>query len=157
MKHEHQKLDEKARLCIRNETMIAEILVRNYVRKFALSCFAGLTVFVGLVFLNIALFTYLQTLWGSVWTPMAIGIGNFVLAGLAIGLAILLKPGSEIDLAKDIRKLSVSTLEEELQSTQIASGLLGTLAGVKNSSVAKLLLPAVISIVSAVRHHRTKV
>jgi hypothetical protein len=151
-----KNLSEKARLCVRSETMIAEILVRSYARKFALSCFAGLTIMMGLVFLNIALFTYLQILWGPVWTPLALGLGNFALACIAVGLATLVKPGPELQMALQLRKLSTNTLEDELQSMQITGGLLGSLGGAGNSSVAKLLLPAVISVVSAVRSRKAK-
>jgi hypothetical protein len=151
-----KSLSEKARLCVRSEAMIAEILVRNYARKFILSCFAVLTTLMGLVFLNIALFTYLQTIWGPVWTPLAVGLGNFALVGLSVGFATLVKPGPELEMARELRKLSVSTLEEELQSVQVASGLFGTLARADNSTVTKLLVPAVISIVSAMRHRKTK-
>jgi hypothetical protein len=147
---------EKARLCLRSEGMVAEILARSYARKLALSCLAVLTTSMGLVFLNVALFTYLQSIWGPVWTPLAIGVGNLVLAGFAIGLATVVKPGSELEVAKDLRKLSINTLEDELQSSQIANGVFGTLTGANNSNVAKLLLPAVISIVGALRKKRTK-
>jgi hypothetical protein len=149
-----KSLSEKTRLCIRSEAMIAEILVRSYARKFALSCFAALTILMGVVFLNIALFIYLQMLWGPVWTPLVIGLGNFALAGLAVGLASLMKPGPELQMALELRKLSATTLEEELQSMQFASGLLGSLGGAPNFSVTKLLLPAVISIVGAMRRRK---
>ncbi len=151
-----KSLSEKARLCVRSEAMIAEILVASYVRKIALSCLAILTTLTGLVFLNIAAFAYLQTLWGPVLTPFVIGLGNFILAGLSLAMMALMQPGPDLAMARELRRLSINTLEEEFQSDQGVGGLFGPLAGEHNSNIAKLLLPAVISIVGSLSRRRAK-
>ena len=124
-----------ARLCVRSEALIAEIRLRTLARKMILTSFAVLTALMGLAFINMALFVYLQSMWGPVWTPLAIGLANFALAALALLAAMLVRPGPELAMAEEMRKLSGSSLE-----------------GASDSNIARLLIPAVISIVSAMRH-----
>jgi hypothetical protein len=144
-----QGIARHARLYARSEAMVAEIRLRAYGRKLALVGLGVLTALMGLAFLNLAAFVYLQFLWGPVWTPLAIGLVNFAIAALAMLAAAAAKPSPELALAKELRTLSGNALEEEFQASHPIGGMLGALGGGSDSSIARLLLPAVISIVSS--------
>ncbi len=144
-----QNVARSARLYARSEAMVAEIRMRTYGRKLALTSLAVLAVMMGLAFVNLAAFLYLQSLWGPVWTPLAIGLANFAIAALALLLALSAHPGPELALAKELRTLSGTALEEEFQAVHSVGGLLGALGSGSEGKIAQLLLPAVITIVSS--------
>lgn len=63
-------------------------------QKFVLTSFAVLASIMGLAFIKMAAFAYLQSIWGPLWTPLLVG------------------------LAKELHKLSGNALEAEFQSGQ---------------------------------------
>jgi hypothetical protein len=150
-----QTVVRQARLYVRAETLIAEIRFRIYLRKIALATVALSVALLGLVMLNIAMFTYLQSLWGPVWTPLALGLANLALAIIAMVAAIAAKPGPELALAEELCKSSSAGLEAGFQSGGEAQGILGTLTGRSmEAQAANLLIPAISSIISALRRRK---
>ncbi len=135
------------RLCIRSEAMVAEIKLLTYARKIMLASLAFLVGLIGFAFMNLALFEYLQSLWGPIGAPLAIGLGNIVCAAGLLLLAKMVKPGPELALAEDLRNLAGSELESQFQSQSESSG-------VNSSSVVRLLVPTIISIVSAMQRSK---
>ena len=100
-----------ARLYARSEAMVAEIRLRSYARKLGFTALAILTAVMGLAFLNLAAFLYLQTFLGPVMTPLVIGVVNFLIAGLALTLALLAHPGADLEMAKDLRSVASRSLK----------------------------------------------
>ncbi len=149
-----QNLIESTRLVVRAEVMITEIKLLTYARKIAFTVIGILTGLMALAFINVAAFVYLQSLWGPVLTPLAVGLANFAFAALALIGASSAKPGPELAMAEELRKLSASTLESAVQGGSSGIGLLGTSSGTRNSNVAALVLPSVISIIRTIRKTR---
>jgi hypothetical protein len=147
-----QTLAKSARLYARSEFLITEIQLKTFARKLALISLAVLTAFMGLAFINMAAFAYLQTLLGPVWTPLSVGFANLILAGFALLAAVLTHAGSDLAMAKELRKLSGDALEAEFQAGHSVGGFQ---AGQSDSNIARLLIPAVISIVGAMRRRKT--
>lgn len=143
-----------ARLYARSEAMVAEIRLRSYARKLGFTALATLTAVMGLAFLNLATYLYLQTFLGPVMTPLVIGLANFVIAGLALALALLAHPGPELDMAKNLRNVASNALEDEFQASSPIGGLAGALGGESDKSIVRLLLPVVISIVSSLSRRK---
>ena len=140
-----------ARLYARSEAMVAEILLRVYARKFVFASLALLALAMGLVFLNLAAYSYLQSIWGPVWTPLAISLANFGLAALALLVAVFAHPGPELSLAKDLRNNAGQALEDEFQSQSALTGITGAQG---DAGLARLLLPIVISIVGSLSRRK---
>ena len=140
---------QSARLYARSEAMVAEIRLRVATRKIAFITLGILTGVMGLAFINVAAYIYLQTLLGPVWTPLAIGLANFAIAAIAVALAISAHPGPELAMAKELRNAASSALEDEFQTASPLGSLAGALGGGSDSRFVSLLLPAVISIISA--------
>jgi hypothetical protein len=150
-----QTIVRQARLYVRAETLIAEVRFRIYLRKIALATVALSVALLGFVMLNIAMFAYLQSLWGPVWTPLALGLADLTLAAIAIAAAFATKPGPELALAEELRKSSAASLEAGFQAGGEAQGILGTLAGRSiETQAASLLIPAISSIISALRRRK---
>ena len=149
-----QSLINHVRLYVRSEAVVAEIWLKVFVRKFALTSIAILAAVMGLAFVNIALYSFLVSLWAPVWTPLVIGLGNIVLAFGAMLGAILAKPGSELPMAEELRKLSSDALGADFNGTGPAFGMFGAQGGIDNSQITRLLIPAIVSIVGALRRHK---
>jgi hypothetical protein len=151
-----QNIARSARLYARSEAMVAEIRMRAYGRRLAFTSLAVLAVMMSLAFINLAAFLYLQSLWGPVWTPLGIGLANLSIAAVALLAANSARPGPELTLAKELRKLSSGALEAEFQTPPSVGGVLGALGSGHEATIARLLLPAVISIVSSLGRTKTE-
>ena len=143
-----QSLARNAQLCIRSEFLVAEIKLRHYQRKLGLAAIAVAFALLGLIFLNISLFQALETAWGAIWTPLIIGLANLALAAIAILIAAGSKPGPELAMAEDLRKLSVTAFAGDLQGNQSLS------AGLIETNTARLLIPALTLIIGALRRKK---
>jgi hypothetical protein len=143
-----QSLARNARLYARAEGLVAEIRLRLLARKLVLSVLAVAVALLGLVFVNMALFSYLESTWGSVWTPLALGLANFVLAIPVLLIAASAKPGPELAMAEDLRKAAAAALEEDFHSGQGLSGFAG------ESNAARLLIPTIGLIIGALRRKK---
>lgn len=142
---------KNTQLYVRSEALVAEIKLRVYFRKLGLAVFAGAVALLGLTLLNISLFRALETAWGPIWTPLFLGLGNFALAVIALLIAATAKPGPELAMAEDLRKLSAKAVEADLQSTQSVGG------GLIEAGAARLLIPALASIIGTMRRKKTMV
>jgi hypothetical protein len=143
-----QSLAKNAQLYVRSEVLVAEIKLRLYFRKLGLAVFAAAVALLGLTLLNISLFHALETAWGPIWTPLILGLANFALAVIALLIAATAKPGPELAMAEDLRKLSAIAVEADLQSSQSLGG------GLIEASAARLLIPALASIIGALRRKK---
>lgn len=143
-----QSLARNARLYARAEGLVAEIRLRLLVRKLVLSVLAVAVALLGLVFVNIALFNYLVSAWGPVWTPLALGLINFALAIPVLLIAASAKPGPELSMAEDLRKAAAAALEEDFHSGQGLGGFAG------ESNAARLLIPTIGLIIGALRRKK---
>ncbi len=141
---------QSARLYARSEAMVAEIRLRVLARKLAFTLLGILAGVMGLAFINLAAFLYLQSFLGPVWTPLSIGLANFLIAGIALAVALLSHGGADLDLAKDLRSVSSKALEEELQAPSSLGGLAGP-----GPSFVRLLLPVITLIVSSLTQRKT--
>ncbi len=141
-----------ARLYARAEGLVAEIRLRLLARKLVLSVLAVAIALLGLVFVNIALFNYLESAWGPVWTPLALGLANLALAIPLLLIAAAAKPGPELAMAEDLRKAAAAALEADFLAGQ---GLVGTLSGFAGeSNAARLLIPTIGLIIEALRRKK---
>jgi hypothetical protein len=146
-----QALAKSARLYARSEFLVTEIQMKTYARKFVLTSLAVLAAIMGLAFINMAAFAYLQSIWGPVWTPLLVGLANFILAALAWLAAVLTHSSSDLAMAKELRKLSGNALEAEFQSSHSVGGSHG---GANDTTIVRLLIPAVVSIIGAMRRRK---
>lgn len=148
-------LSRHFRLMLRGELLVVQAKLGFAMRRTLILAFALLLAGVGLVFLNIALFAWLSPLWGPVWTPAGLGLINLALAGLAVGVALVLRPGPELVLAEEIRAMAGESLEAEIRATPVLGALAGGGAGgLERTALAGLLVPVAGSIIGALGKRR---
>ncbi|MCX7344557.1 MAG: hypothetical protein NTU78_02260, partial [Alphaproteobacteria bacterium] len=75
---------------------------------------------------------------------------NFALAGIALLIAALVKPGPEIALAEELRNLSTQEIEAELR----AMPLLGGLGSGDRLQMTQLIVPALTAIIGSLAKRR---
>lgn len=150
-----QSLARNFRLYVRATALVAEIRLRLQLRKTVLAVLVLAAAIAGLGMIDLAAFRALETAWGPLWTPLALGLANLALAAV-LGLAILaLKPGRELAAAADLRQMAYNFMEADLKSVPDGSGLLtGLLAGSTELQTARLLIPVITTIIGALRRSR---
>jgi hypothetical protein len=150
-----EQLTRHARLYARSLALIGEIRVRARIRKLLLGVFAvGMAIF-GLGMLNLGLYHALTSIWGEIWTPLIIGLGDLVIAGLAILAGAAMKHGPELRIAEELRDSLADDISADLQSLRSLQGLASLLGGPADTSTARLLIPVVGIIIGALRKRRS--
>lgn len=102
----------------RAETIIADIHFRHYLGRSGLRAFAGLIAVFGLMMLNVTGFFAFEPVWGATWAAAAVSACDFVLAAVLVGIAAVLKPGRELDLAMEVRQTALTALETNGRTLQ---------------------------------------
>jgi len=145
-----------ARVYARTEVLIAEIRMRSYFRKLAIASFAVALAVLGAGLLNLAAYKALEQLWGPVWTPLVLGLTNVAVAAAALIIAAATRPGPELAMAEELRKVSAAAMEQELRDAGSLTGLMSLLGGSSlEHGTARLLVPAITAIVGALRRRKT--
>ena len=141
------------------DSLIGKIWLNVMARRFGLFVFAGLIAVFGLGMTDVAGFYALQAPVGPVWAAAIVAIANFVLAAIAILVARNSGPGSEIELALDVRKMAIEAIQADARDLKVTIDALGqeirdakdTIAefvhNPLDSAMQKLLIPAAISLI----------
>jgi hypothetical protein len=104
--------------------------------------------------LNLAFYAALESLWGPVWTPLALGVIDLGLAALAVLVAALRKPGPELTVAEEMRSLAGTALEEQFQAGIPGANMLAGLTSGSDNATLRLLVPIATALIGAVRKRK---
>lgn len=147
----------------KTDTLIGRIWLGVMARRFGLFALAGLVAVFGLGMANVASFYALQTPVGPVWAAAIVAIVDFVIAAVVLLVARNSRPGPEIDLAFDVRKMAIQSLQTDTQDVRLTieaigrdirdakASIINLMQNPLDAAAQKLLLPAVLSIVRALR------
>lgn len=145
------------------DTLIGKIWLKTLAQRIGLFAFAGLIAVFGLGMANVAGFYALEQPVGPVWAAVIVAAVDFVIAAIVLLAASNAKPGPEIELAFDVRKMAVDALQadaRELKATidmlgqemrEVKQGLVGLVHHPLDTAAEKLLIPAAISIIRGIR------
>ena len=148
------------------DSLIGKIWVTVIARRFGLLAFAGLIAAFGLAMANVAALYALQASIGSVWAAAAVAVADLVIAAFVILLARRCEPGPELQLALEVRRMAIESIETDAGDLKTAINALGqeirdakqTLVGFVHNpldvAAQKLLVPAAIAIVRGLRSKR---
>jgi hypothetical protein len=140
------------RVLWRAERIIAETRLRILLRRSLLFALGGLVAVFGLGMSNVAAYVFLTPLWGAIWAALATAIGDFVIAGLVIVIALSARPGAELAAAAELRDASVEGLEAELAPLQERFAWLSRAArDPLDTMLPAILVPLITSIVRGLR------
>ena len=149
------------------DLLIGKIWLNVLLRRLGLFAFAGLIAMFGLGMADVAAFYALQTLLGTVWAATLVALVDFVLAIIALVVASKSQPGPEIDLAFEIRKMAVETIQLDAHDLKLTlDALVQEIKGVKASitqivqnpldaAAQRILVPAALSIVRGFAQRRS--
>lgn len=143
--------------------LIAKIWVNVLAHRFGLMAFAGLIAVFGLGMANIAGFYALQAPLGAVWAAAIVAIIDFVIAGIVLLVASRSRPGPELDLALDVRKTALDSIQADARDVKLSIEALGNEVRSMKASITdilhnpldtaahKLLIPAALSLLRGLR------
>ncbi len=151
----------------RADSIIAKIWIHVMARRFGLFALAGLIATFGLGMANVAAFYGLQPAWGPVWAATIVAVADLVLAGIVLLLGRSARPGPEVELALDLRKMAVASVQADAQDVKATVDALGqeirrtrdSVAGLihnpLDAATEKLLIPAALSIIRGIRSKKS--
>ncbi|WP_373502440.1 hypothetical protein [Aestuariivirga sp.] len=139
------------RIFVRGEMLAIQAKLAFAMRRTALVALALVLLALGLILINIGLYAYLTPLWGPVWAPAGLGFINVGLAGLALLVAAIMKPGPELAMAEELRNTAGDALEAEVRSASFVGSLAG---GFDRAGMSSLVLPAITAIIGALAKRR---
>ena len=145
------------------DSLIGRIWLNVMARRFGLFALAGLVAVFGLGMANVAGFYGLQQSWGPVWAAAIVAVADLIIALIIVLLGRSIRPGPEIELAFDVRKMAVEAIQADARDIKNTVDSLGqqirqtkdTIAGFVHrpldTTAEHLLVPAVLSIVRGLR------
>jgi len=164
-------LDDFARdlhVLLKADSLIGRIWLNVLARRFGLMMFAGLIAVFGLGMTNIAGFYALEASAGPIWAAAIVAVGDFVLAALVSLIGRNSRPGPELELALDVRKMAVDAIQADAHDLKASVDALGqqvrdakdTLAGFAqnplDAATHRLLIPAALSLIRGLRARKEK-
>lgn len=143
--------------------LIAKIWLNLLARRFGLVAFACLIAMFGLGMINIAGLYALQGPVGTVWAAALVALVDLVIAAVVLLAASGSRPGPELDLVFDVRKVAVESLQGDARDLKATLDALGDeLKNVRANitqivqnpldvAAQRLLVPAALSILKGLR------
>lgn len=150
------------------ETLIARIWFGVLARRFALFALAGLIALFGLGMADLAGFYQLQAPLGNVWAAAVVALADFVVAAIIAAFARNARPGPEIELAIDVRKLAIESLQADVRELEAGASTItqqfrgaremisGLVTNPLDAAALRLLIPLVLAIVRGLRARHDK-
>lgn len=147
--------------------LIGRIWLNVMLRRFGLFAFAGLIAMFGLGMANVAGFYALHASVSPVWAAAIVAIVDLVIAAIVLLVAANARPGPEIELAFDVRKMAIDAIQADARDLKLTVDTLGQeIREVKANIVGfahnpldvaaqKLLIPAALSIIKGMRSKKT--
>jgi hypothetical protein len=143
--------------------LIGRIWLGVLARRMSLFAFAALIAVFGLGMADVAAFYALQGPVGAVWAAVIVAAADLVIAAMFFLVGHNSRPGPEIDLAFEVRKMALESIQADTRDLKRMVDDLGrniqdaraTVAGfVQNpldTAAQKLLVPAALSILRGLR------
>ncbi|HUI12851.1 MAG TPA: phage holin family protein [Xanthobacteraceae bacterium] len=143
--------------------LIGRIWLNVLVRRLGLFALASLIAVFGLGMANVAGFYALQAPVGAVWAAAIVAAADLVIAAIIVLVGSNARPGPEIDVAFEVRKMAVDAIQEDTRDLKVTLEAVGdeiknvkeTIAGIVqnplDAAAQRLLVPAALSIIRGLR------
>ena len=146
------KLVRDLQILWKADTLIGRIWLEVLARRFALFILAALICVFGLGMANLAGFYALQPAWGPVWAAALVALADLVLALVVALVGRSAKPGPEIELAFEVRKMALGSLQDNVKDLKhTTESVAGFFQHPLDAATDKLLVPLALSIVRGLR------
>ena len=143
--------------------LIAKIWLSVLARRSGLFAFAGLIAVFGLGMANIAGLSALQSSVGAVRAATAIAYVDLLIAAIVLLIAVKSRPGPELDLALEVRKMAVASVQADTRDlkltfdalaqdvTEVRANVTQFVQNPVDLAAQKILIPAALSIIKGMR------
>lgn len=146
------KLVRDLQILWKADTLIGRIWLEVLARRFALFILAALIGVFGLGMANLAGFYALQPAWGPVWAAAIVALADLVLALVVALVGRSARPGPEIELAFEVRKMALGSLQDNVKDLKnTTESVAGFFQHPLDAATDKLLVPLALSIVRGLR------
>ncbi len=148
--------------------LIGRIWLNVLVRRVGLFAFAALIAVFGLGMANVAGFYALQASLGSIWAAVVVTAADFVIAAIVLMVGGNTRPGAELDVAFEVRKMAVEALQADTRDLKLTIEAVGQELSNVRANIAqlvqnpldvaaqKLLIPAALSILRGMRSKKER-
>jgi len=145
------------------DLLIAKIWLDVLMRRFGLFAFSGLIAVFGLGMANLAGYFALQPVTGAAWAAVIAAAVDLVIAAIVLLIASKSRPGPELDLAFEVRKMAVESIQTDARDLKLTLEALGQEVKSVKANITqllhnpldvagqKLLIPAALSILRGIR------
>jgi len=143
--------------------LIGKIWLGVLARRFGLFAFAGLIAVFGLGMANVAGFYALQVSAGPIWGAAIVAFVDLVIAAIVLLVAANARPGREIELAFDVRKMAIDAIQADTRDLKLTieavsqevkdvrANITQLVQNPLDVAAQKLLIPAALSILKGFR------
>ena len=133
----------------RTERVVTELRLQRLLTNLGLQALAAFVTVCALLLFELAAYFALIQKWDAIWSAVALGLCDLIVAGL-IGLIATRRPaGRELALAQDLHQQAISAFEDDLQDGR-------PLRAAIESVATSVLLPLVPLMIERLRKHATE-
>ena len=145
------------------DLLIGKIWLGVFARRLGLFAFAGLIAVFGLGMANLAAYNGFQQPLGPIWSAAVVAIADLVIAAVVLLVADKSRPGPEIDMAFEMRRMAVASMQDNARDLKLTVDAFTQEVRIAKDNVAavvhnpldvaaeKLLVPAILSIIKGLR------
>ena len=107
------------RAILRANSIIADIHARHLVARSIVTGFAALIAAFGLLMFGLAAYFALERIVGPVWAAASVGLANCLIALVLLLLASRIKPGRDLELAREVHRAAMEALIADGRALEI--------------------------------------
>ncbi len=142
------------RVLWRAERIIAELRLKRLLTNLGLQALAAFVTACALLLFELAAYFALVQRWDSIWSAVALGCFNFLVAGMMVLLALLRPRSRELELADEIHRQALTAFEAGLQRAESESPT--SVRAALESAAIPMLLPLIPLVIERLRKHKTE-
>jgi hypothetical protein len=135
----------------RTERTVAELRMKRLLTNLGLQAFAALIAACALLLFELAAYSALVQKWDAIWSAVALGSVNVILAGLIGRLAVNRPAARELIMAHDVHQQAVAAFEADLDDLKSPASI--------RAAIESAIIPALMPLIPLAieRLHRRKV
>jgi putative superfamily III holin-X len=137
------------RVLWRTERTVTELRLKHLLTNLGLQALAMLIAACALLLFELAAYFALVQRWDAIWSAIALGVFDLVLAGAIILIALRRPAGRELTVAQETHQQAISAFEEDLHGG-------GPIRAAIENVVIPVLLPLIPVIIERVRSHKAE-
>lgn len=137
------------RMVWRTERAVAELRLKRLLTNLGLQALAMLIAACALLLFELAAYFALVQRWDAIWSAVALGTFNLIVAGSIILLAARRPAGRELTLAQEAHQQAISAFEEDLHGG-------GPIRAAIESIVIPVVLPLIPVVIERLHKHKAE-